>query len=257
MKFCVLASGSEGNCAFVEDSKGVGVLVDAGISMRRTSERLKELERDFSQIEAVIISHEHSDHLKGAAVIARRQDLPIYASEGTLSLIKRLLPNYTRLVNLNGCVLKFGGMQIRAFSVSHDASETVGFIITEGESRLAIVTDLGHVDMVALDWLRDCDAIVLEANHDIDMLLEGPYPWDLKQRIRGHKGHLSNDQAAEALMKVATPKLKRVVLAHLSKENNLPDVACQRIKSHLHDNGHSHVEVVVASQDCATEMFEV
>ncbi len=257
MKYCVLASGSEGNCVLVEDSNGVAILVDAGISMRRISDCLNQVGRDIAGIKAMVISHEHSDHLRGAAVIARRKDVPIYASEGTISLIKRHLPDYTRFISLNGCTLEFGDMKIKAFPVSHDASETHGFVITEGDERLVIATDLGHVDMVTLDNLRDSDTLILESNHDVDMLLNGPYPWDLKQRIRGQAGHLSNEQAAEALTKVAAPRLKRVVLAHLSKHNNMPRIAYDCIKSQLRDNGHDHIDVVVASQNNPTQLFEV
>lgn len=257
MRFCVLASGSEGNCAFVEDTDGVGVLVDAGISMRSTSEHLAQLRRDFTNIRGLLISHEHSDHLRGAAVLARRLDLPIYASNGTLSLIKRYLLGTTQLRSLNGNGHSFGSLQVEAFRVSHDAPETMGFLINEGERRLAIATDLGVVDMVTLNCLQDCDAIVLEANHDLDMLIGGTYPWDLKQRIRSSRGHLSNDQAAEALCKIASPRLKRVVLAHLSQENNRPEIALERVRTILHENGHAHIDVVAAEQHRRTEVFEV
>ncbi|MBU0519820.1 MBL fold metallo-hydrolase [bacterium] len=257
MKFCILASGSEGNCTYVEDSGGAAILVDAGISMRRITNCLREIGRDYPSIEAVLISHEHSDHLKGAAVLARRQDLPIYASTGTIALVRRHLPEYTRFFSMNGHVMQFGNLQIEAFPVSHDASETVGFRISEGGQRIAIATDLGHVDLAALDYLRDCDAIVLESNHDVGMLIEGPYPWDLKQRIKSLLGHLSNDQAAETLLEVAAPRLKRVVLAHLSRDNNRPDIAIERVRTHLHDAGHTHIEVTAAKQSCPTCMFEV
>ncbi len=257
MKFSILASGSEGNSALVEDSNGVGILVDAGISMRRISERLNEFGRDISNIEAMVISHQHSDHLRGAAVLARRRDIPIYASEGTITLIKRHLPNYTRFVSLNGYCLEFGGLRVEAFPVSHDAPETMGFAITEGDRKLVIATDLGHVDLTIIDRLRDCDAIVLESNHDLNMLVDGPYPWDLKQRIKSQRGHLSNDQAAEALGKVADMRLQRVVLAHLSKENNQPNIAHQRVRSQLYNKGYNHIEIIVAKQHEPTAIFEV
>jgi phosphoribosyl 1,2-cyclic phosphodiesterase len=257
MKFCILASGSEGNCGLVEDAQGQAVLVDAGLSMRRTSERLTELGCDIGNVHGLLISHEHSDHLRGAAVMARRLDLPIYSSEGTLSLIKRYLPDTTQLHPMNGERHQFGGLEVEMFRVSHDAPETVGFSITEGDRRLVIATDLGTVDLLTLDWLRDSDAVVLEANHDLDMLLGGPYPWDLKQRIKSQKGHLSNQQAAEALVQIATPRLKRVVLAHVSRENNTPELALDKVRTELHNAGHSHIDVIVADQHSASERFEV
>lgn len=257
MRYCILASGSEGNSCLVEDSKGRAVLVDAGLSMRRISECLTGLGRNLQTVQGLLISHEHSDHLRGAAVMARRLDLPIYTSEGTLSLIRKYLPGSTRLFPLNGCRQKFGDLEVEAFAVSHDAPETIGFSIKEGNRRLTIATDLGMVDMSTLSWLQNCDAIVLESNHDLDMLIEGPYPWELKQRIQSHRGHLSNDQAGEALAQIASPRLKRVILAHLSQENNRPELAFERVKLHLVKAGHQHVEVVVASQYQPTELFEV
>ncbi len=257
MKFCILASGSEGNCALVEDSQGNGILVDAGISMRRIGNHLAEIGRGFERILAILISHEHSDHLRGAAVLARRMDLPIYASEGTITLVKRHLPHYTRFFSLNGHVLQFGELRIEAFPVTHDASETMGFAITEGDRKLSIATDLGHVDLVTMEYLKDCDALIIEANHDLNMLIEGPYPWDLKQRIKSHHGHLSNAQAAEALTKVAGPRLKQVVLAHLSQENNRPDLALKEVKTQLSKAGISHVPVAVALQHRPTDLFEI
>ncbi len=257
MKFCIIASGSEGNCTLIEDSKGCAVLVDAGLSMRRISAGLEELGKDFSCICALLISHEHADHLRGAAVLTRRLDLPIYASAGTLALVKRFFPPMTRMVALNGQRLAFGDLCIEAFRVSHDASEALGFIITEGERRLAIATDLGHIDEATLEQLRGSDSIVLEANHDLEMLLKGPYPWDLKQRIRSSLGHLSNDQAAEALLQVAAPRLKRVILAHLSQENNHPDLALTRVSDALRKAGHNHIEVIVADQHKPTCLYEL
>lgn len=257
MRFCVLASGSEGNCILVEDAGNTAVLVDAGLSMRRIADHLAAKERDFSRIRGLLISHEHADHLRGAAVLARRLDLPIYASAGTLTLIKRYLPDTIRLFSLNGNRLRLGSMAVESFQVNHDASEAVGFIFREGARRLVIATDLGIVDLATLNNLRDCDAIVLESNHDAEMLISGPYPWDLKRRIQSHQGHLSNDQAAEALLKIVTPRLKRVVLAHLSQENNRPHLALERVQSQLHDAGHTHVEIVVADQHSPTDVFEL
>jgi phosphoribosyl 1,2-cyclic phosphodiesterase len=257
MKFCIIASGSEGNCTLVEDSSGNGILVDAGMAMRRLAACLDSLNRDFSRVQAVLISHEHSDHLRGVAVLARHQDLPVYASAGTLSVIRRLFPPGMPLHPINGETLSFGNLRVQAFNVSHDAAEAVGFLISEGDRRLVIATDLGMVDLGTLSFLQDCDAVVLEANHDLQMLLTGPYPWELKERIRGMFGHLSNDQAAQALLQVAGPRLRLVVLSHLSQENNLPDLALSEIRSKLHGAGHAHVEVVVAGQHQPTGFFEV
>jgi phosphoribosyl 1,2-cyclic phosphodiesterase len=257
MKFCVIASGSEGNCTLIEDSAGNAILVDAGLPMRRIISCLENLQRDLGQVQAVLISHEHSDHLRGAAVLARRQDLPVFASAGTISVARRIFPHGTPLHPINGEILSFGNLRVQSFYVSHDAMEALGFLISEGERRLAIATDLGTVDLATLSFLQNCDAVVLEANHDLQMLLDGPYPWELKQRIQSNLGHLSNDQAAEALLKVAGPRLRLVVLSHLSQENNAPELALNHVRSQLLDAGHHHVEVVVASQHRPTDFFEI
>ena len=257
MKFCVIASGSEGNCTLVEDSAGNAILVDAGLPLRRIVTCLENIQRDLRRVMAVLISHEHSDHLRGAAVLARRQDLPVFASAGTISVARRIFPHGTPLHPINGETLSFGNLSVQGFNVSHDAIEALGFLISEGDSRLVIATDLGTVDLATLSFLQDCDAVVLEANHDLQMLLDVPYPWELKRRIQSNLGHLSNDQAAEALLKVAGPRLKLVVLSHLSQENNLPDLALGQVRSQLHGAGHQHVEIVVASQHQPTDFFEI
>ncbi|MCX6641286.1 MAG: MBL fold metallo-hydrolase [bacterium] len=257
MKYCILASGSEGNSTLVEDDQGHAILIDAGLSMRRISECLQAQGRDLTRIKAILITHEHADHLRGVAVLARRLDVPIYASRGTLTLIRRYLPDATQLNSLNGVRIVFGRLEVEAFPVSHDAPETVGFVIWEDGRKLAIATDLGHVDPSILERLNACDAIVLEANHDLEMLRTGPYPFDLKQRIESRIGHLSNDQAAEALVKIASPRLRRVVLAHLSQQNNRPDLAFDRVRFYLDAAGHQHVDLVIADQDEPSQLFEV
>jgi len=257
MRFCVIASGSEGNCTLIEDSRGTAVLVDAGLPMRRIANCLAEMRRDFSRVRALLISHEHSDHLRGAAVLARHLDLPIYASSGTVAVVRNYFPRSTPLYPINGEVLSFGALRIQTFNVCHDAAEALGFLLSEGDTRLAIATDLGTVDLLTLSCLQDCDAVILEANHDLEMLLNGPYPWELKRRIQSNLGHLSNAQAAEALLKIAGPRLRLVVLSHLSQENNLPDLALQCVRSHLHEAGHKHIDIVVAGQHQPTGIFEI
>jgi phosphoribosyl 1,2-cyclic phosphodiesterase len=257
MKFCIIASGSEGNCTLVEDSNGQSILVDAGLSMRRIAGAMAALGRDLSKVNALLISHEHADHLRGAAVLSRRLDVPIFTSAGTASLIKRSFSVTTRLFPLNGEIKTFGNLEIQAFHVSHDAAETLGFMVREGDNCLAIATDLGTVDLPTLARLQECNAIILEANHDLNMLITGSYPWDLKRRIQSNHGHLSNDQAAEALLKIAGPSLKLVVLAHLSQENNRPHLALETVRSALDQAGHTHITVLVASQYEPTNLLEI
>ncbi|RJP78830.1 MAG: MBL fold metallo-hydrolase [Candidatus Zixiibacteriota bacterium] len=257
MRFSIIASGSEGNCTLIEDSSGHAIMVDAGLSMSRISGALAKLGRDLSRVSALLITHEHADHLRGAAVLSRRLDLPIYGSAGTLTLIKRFMPGTPHLKTVNGRVMEFGGLTIRAFRVSHDACEALGYLISEGDRHLGLATDLGCVDGGTMEALSRCDAVILEANHDVDMLITGPYPWDLKKRIQSHVGHLSNDQAAAALLEIAGPRLKLVVLAHLSRHNNTPVLALDTVRNALYGAGHTDIQVVVSDPHEPTALFEV
>lgn len=225
MRLGVLASGSRGN-AFVIEHDGCMVFIDAGLSGRKHTERL--LESGFGGFfpQALFISHEHSDHIKGAGILARKWNIPIYGSSGTLNASMRRLGKLpgTEILK-NGTGVDLGSFTVNAFSVAHDAADPSGFVIEWSSGKLGIATDLGKSSPLVEENLAGCSAIVLEFNHDEGMLWEGSYPWNLKQRIASTTGHLSNSAASELLGAVYHRDLKVCVLAHLSQENNLPHLA--------------------------------
>lgn len=225
MRLGVLASGSRGN-AFVIEHDGCMVFFDAGLSGRKHTERLRQSGFEGIHPQALFVSHEHSDHIKGAGIVARKWNIPIYGSSGTLNASKGKLGKLPGTEVLeNGTGVDFGSFTVNAFSVAHDAADPSGYVIEWSSGKLGIATDLGKSSHLVRDRMSGCSAIVLEFNHDEDMLWEGSYPWHLKQRIASTTGHLSNDSAAELLGAVYHRDLMVCVLAHLSQENNLPSLA--------------------------------
>ncbi len=225
MRLGVLASGSRGN-AFVIEHDGCMVFIDAGLSGRKHTERL--LEAGFCGIfpVALFISHEHSDHVKGAGILARKWNIPVYGSSGTLNAARRSLGKLpgTEILE-NGTGVDFGSFTVSAFSVAHDAIDPSGYVIEWDSGKLGVATDLGKSSPLVEENLAGCSAVVLEFNHDEDMLWNGSYPWHLKQRIASTTGHLSNIAASDLLGAVFHRDLKVCVLAHLSQENNSPHLA--------------------------------
>jgi len=227
MRCTILASGSKGNCSYIEGANGA-ILVDAGLSARETLSRLEQAGRSPERIEAVIVTHEHGDHIKGLDVLSRKLDIPVFATEGTLADFLNSRRTSTKPIKTNTCrydeLFEIGDFKITPFATSHDAAEPCGFLIAEDGARLGYCTDTGILSPHMLDLLRPCDGLVLESNHCPEMLANGPYPESLKRRIRSRKGHLSNPAAAAALRslgKDAPP----IILAHLSEINNTPGKA--------------------------------
>lgn len=227
MEVCVLASGSKGNCIYVTDGE-TALLVDIGLSAREIVARLQEAQIDPATIQAILFTHDHVDHYRGAEVFSKKFPVRLLANEGTASGIDRAFPK----AKLNWEIFEtasafdLGGLHIEAFSVPHDASDPVGFIITDGNVRLGIVTDLGQPTPLIINKLSSCDALVLESNHDYDMLMASNRPWPLKTRIAGRSGHLSNVQATELLQQILSDRLRLLLLAHLSEECNTHHLAC-------------------------------
>jgi len=251
MKFCTLMSGSSGNALYVETPE-TKVLIDAGKSGKALTQALEEASGSSPQdLDALLISHEHRDHVLGAGVLARRYHLPVYATEGTWeemnTQIGKLQEEQRHYINKNQ-TLELGDLKIEVFSISHDARDPIGFLLSHGRKRLGIATDSGVFTSYMAKALHNVDCLVLEANHDPELLKNGPYPWPLKQRISGEKGHLSNQGAGEALLKTLGDKTKQVVLAHLSAENNRPELALQTVEKTLEKNHFNldEVEIIVA-----------
>jgi phosphoribosyl 1,2-cyclic phosphodiesterase len=223
-----LQSGSSGNCIYVE-TPGVRLLFDAGITGVQAAERLASHGRDIRKVDAVIISHDHGDHIRHAGVFQRKYGLPIYVTPATLAAAasRCTLGNLKDVRHFrSGDKLRFGDVHVQAVPTAHDGADGSAFIIEAGTKRLGIMTDLGHVFQGLTDLVASLDAVFLESNYDPDMLAVGPYPAYLKQRIRGPKGHLSNLEAAQLLLRAAEGRrLKWACLSHLSEQNNRPEVA--------------------------------
>jgi len=232
LSVCVLASGSKGNAIYVSDGV-TSLLVDAGLSAREIGRRLDSRGLNPAALSAILVTHEHGDHVHGVERLCRRYRLPVYLTPGTLHAVAALreLPE-TRTFDC-GRPFRVGTLTVHPFSISHDAEDPAGFTIGVNGSRIGIATDLGHVTAVVREHLRGCRLLVLEANHDPDMLMDGPYPWFLKQRIRGRTGHLSNSESGQLLAEIAHPGLEQVILAHLSATNNTPEKALAAVNQAL------------------------
>lgn len=221
-----LNSGSNGNCIYVEAGR-VRLLFDAGISGKRTAERLADHGRDVRRADAVIVSHDHIDHVRCAGILSRKFNLPVFMTAATYQAASRYYLGEIADLRLfaPGEALRFGPVTVQTLATPHDAAEPLAFVVSAGRKRLGILTDLGCVFDGLADVLRGMDAVFLESNYDPDMLEAGPYPRRLKQRIAGEHGHISNVEAAELVADAADGNLQWVALSHLSEINNTPALA--------------------------------
>ncbi len=260
MRLAVLGSGSGGNSLIIE-SGGRRLLIDAGFSCRQIERRLASLGEDAQSLDALLLTHEHQDHCRGADVLARRYELPIYATRGTLDSCSLAPKARAKARSVRSGrpfeVPEAPGFWVEAFGIPHDAREPVGFVIEDDDGcRAGLVADLGSRSQLAWGRLRDLDCLVVETNHDLQMLRTGPYPWHLKQRVASRHGHLSNDEAAAGVVELADDRLRSVVLYHLSGTNNLPALAAQAMGERL-DRAGSPAQIVLSQQDKPTPWVEV
>ena len=238
MKLSSLASSSEGNCIYV-GTKKTNVLVDCGVSAKRIENSLSELDLTVPEFDGILITHEHTDHIKGLGVIARRYGLPIFATGKTIDAIF----DYKNLGKVDKSLFhsieadkpfEIGDMKVNASHIWHDAADPVCYsFYSEEGAKASIATDLGDYDEYLVEKIYDSDILFVEANHDVNMLQVGPYPYYLKQRILGEKGHLSNEMSGTLLKKLLHDHLQEVVLGHLSKENNLPELAYEAVRMEI------------------------
>lgn len=253
MEFYTLASSSSGNAALVRGG-GTAILIDAGISARRIAQSLTLLGMTPDELDAVLVTHEHSDHVNGIATLTKKYAVPVFASRGTAYFLPQAAAVLQRFNA--GDTFSIGSLSIRSFRTSHDAADSVDYRIDAPDGSLGFLTDTGYVTDAAVEALAGVDALLLEANHDIEMLRSGPYPYHLKQRILGEHGHLSNEAAAEFALHCVQSGTRDILLAHLSAENNTPAMAEYAVARKLQAAG-CPVRLGVAPKDRMSEAHEI
>lgn len=246
-----LNSGSNGNCYYVGNSKEA-VLIDAGISCRETEKRLHQLGLSIKKVKAIFISHEHGDHIKGLSTLANKYNLPVYITNSTANNGPHLIKHLSKIFIAQQPVA-VGELLITPFTKHHDAADPHSFIITNGEVTVGVFTDIGKACHNVIHYFKQCHAVFLESNYDDSMLENGCYPLHLKNRIRGGNGHLSNKQALELFIQHKPPFMTHLLLAHLSKENNCPQLATELFTKCAGDQ----TAVIVASRYEATPVFTI
>ncbi|MDD3277892.1 MAG: MBL fold metallo-hydrolase [Lachnospiraceae bacterium] len=265
MKLCSIASGSSGNCIFA-GSEESSILIDAGISGKRVEQGLNSIGYTGKDLDAILITHEHSDHIKGVGVLARKLQVPIYATAGTIQAIK----GYTSLGKFPDGIFReieadhaftIGDLRVNPFHISHDAADPAGYRVSHGKHSIAVATDLGKYDDYIVQNLKGLDALLLEANHDVNMLQVGGYPYYLKQRILSDRGHLSNSIAGQLLCELLHDNMQAVMLGHLSRENNYEALAYETVCSEvtMGDNPYKSADfrITVAKREEPSELIEL
>jgi phosphoribosyl 1,2-cyclic phosphodiesterase len=240
----MLASGSKGNCAFVASSR-TKILVDAGLSCRETFKRMKSLGEDPASLSAILITHEHSDHVYGLATLAKKLRIPVFMTGATHAAWARAMravngarPQLDKFERFeSGHRFQIGDIEVKPFTIPHDAADPVGFTFRIEGSKVSVATDLGYLPVNVRDHLRGSDVLIMESNHDVEMLRGGPYPWSVKQRVASNVGHLSNLKLADFFTGDYDNKAAFVVLAHLSEQNNHPEIARREAEKALAERG--------------------
>jgi len=259
VRLTILASGSAGNCAYVETDE-TRVLVDAGLSARQIRKRLASIGRALENLTGILVTHEHSDHVQGLGMLAGKLGIPIYCNRPTQEALHYQLG--TKLpchIFVTRESFEIGDVRVETFDIPHDASDPVGFMLRAQETNLGFLTDLGHATRQVLDRIRSAHVLVLESNHDVKMLQECPHrPWSLKQRILGRHGHLSNEAAADVAEQIMSADLRQLYLGHLSRECNRPELAYAVMAERLQKIGARHVNLALTHQDvpCPTLTLE-
>ncbi len=260
-KFCSLYSGSTGNSLFIE-TNDTKILVDAGESCKKITESLSNIDISMDSINAIIVTHEHIDHVKGLGTISKKFNIPVYANSETWDAMP-LQKDKIDEINIRTFNLKesfeIGDLKINPFSIPHDAANPCGFNIYYNDNKISIATDLGHINSEILHNLENSSFILLESNYDPNILKCSPYPYHLKQRISGPNGHLSNDIAGKTITHLINTGLKQVMLGHLSKENNFPELAYKTVVETLLENNYdeSSIRLSVAKRFTQTPLIDL
>ena len=279
VKFFILGSGSSGNCAYLETAEA-RVLIDAGFSPRQLRQRLAVIGRAPENLTAILLTHEHSDHISGLPGLADKLQIPVYCNRGTQDgtvwafktrwAAKKKAPELEGLDGTEafkkkmdwrlfetGASIEIGDVQVDTFSIPHDAQDPVGFLIRTAVGNFGFVTDLGHMTKLVIERTRPANVLVLESNHDVKLLQDCPYrPWSLKQRILGRHGHLSNEAAADAAEQIVSPELKHLYLGHLSSQCNKPEIARRVMQERLVRIGATHIQLQIALQNAPAVPLE-
>ncbi|MBT4575485.1 MAG: MBL fold metallo-hydrolase [Candidatus Cloacimonetes bacterium] len=255
-----MASGSKGNSILIR-TECTKILLDAGLSGKKITNFIQSIDLDENKLDGILISHEHSDHIRGAGIICRRLNIPLYITKSTYEVCKNRLGKLPEgFIHFeNGSSFIIGDITIRAFQSSHDVVDGSNFTfmrIGDESRKLSVATDLGYSSNLMLTIFKESTSIILESNHDVNMLIAGSYPPHLKQRIKSKQGHLSNEQAVEIIKKVYHPGLRNIILAHLSEENNLPEKAENLMRNYLNKKD-KNVNLIVASQYESTMLINV
>ena len=248
MVFCSLYSGSSGNSMFITSDRAK-ILIDAGLPGKKIDEALKAIDEETKNIDGIFITHEHSDHIKGVGVISRKYDIPIYANADTWSAMEgslgKIKEHNIKVIDKRS-VTEIGDLNIKAFNIPHDASGPMGYTVSDGKKNISVATDFGTFTREIYDNVKDSEVILLESNHDVNMLKFGPYPYQLKRRILSEIGHLSNDDCGNAIVElVKCGNNKKIILGHLSNTNNQPDLAYATVLDVLNDNGIKNNEDII------------
>lgn len=262
MRFSVLASGSSGNAIYIENDQH-SFLVDAGLSGRKMEELFASIGKSMSHLDGILVTHEHSDHIKGLGIVARKHKVPIYANAKTWEAMDGLvgaIPVEQRFHFDMETVKTFGSIDIESFAVSHDAADPMFYVFHENGRKLALITDTGYVSDRMKGIIQASDAFVFESNHDVGMLQMGRYPWSVKRRILSDVGHVSNEDAAVAMSEVMAEKPTRIYLSHLSKDNNMKDLARMSVEQTLQTKGiivGEYVDLLHTDANIPTELVIV
>ena len=261
MIFCPLYSGSSGNSIFVS-SENAKVLIDAGLPGKSIETAMNKIGQTTANIDGIFVTHEHIDHTKGIGVISRKYDIPIYANAQTWSAMEnsigKIKEHNIKIFDENSISIK--DIEVESFNISHDAACPNGYSISSGKKKACVATDLGYFSQEVKNYIEDADIILLESNHDVEMLKFGPYPYTLKRRILSNVGHLSNEDCGNAIVSIANKKFKNIILGHLSKTNNYPELAYQTVINILRENNITlgkEVTVNMAKRDMPSNYIEI